>query len=119
MARGVQDNKIPDRVTLRKDNIRNNPWRPGTEVHGKAVNIIDKPPGIGLVDGDLCLAHVRDLFEPGRVVEVTMGEDNGLNLLLVRGNRHRHDARVHEDVSHYIGVRPRIAAVQPLDLHAQ
>jgi hypothetical protein len=119
VARGVEHDKIPDHVTFGKQDIRHDHRRAGTEVHGKAANIVGKAPGIGFVDGYLCFAHVRDLPEPGYMIKVAVGQDDRPDLFLIRGNRHGHDPCVHENIPDNIGVRPWIAAVQPLDLHAQ
>jgi len=115
----MDDDKIPDCVSFFQHQVRHDPGRTGAKVHREVLHFVKQAPGIVLVDGNFGLAHVRDLFDAGGMVEMAVGEDDGLDPLLVRGYCHRQDARVHEDISHDIGVCPDISGCHPLDLHAQ
>ena len=88
-------------------------------MHGEVLCFVKQTPSIIFVYGNFGLAHVRDLFYPGRVVEMTMGEDDGLDPLLVRCYCHGHDPGIHEDISYDKGISPHISIRYPLDLHAQ
>jgi len=119
MARRVYDHEIPDHIALGKGDVGNDPRGTGAKMHREAVDVIDKPPGFGLMDGDLRLTHVRDLIYPCDVVKMAMSKDDRIYLLFVGCYCHRHDPRIHEDISHNVGVCPWVPAIQPLDLHAQ
>ena len=84
VPRSVEDDKITDGVTLFEHNIRQYSRRAGTKMHGEVLCFVKQAPCIVLVNSNLGLAHVRDLFYTGRVVEVAVGEDNGIDPLLVR-----------------------------------
>lgn len=119
VARCVENDKIADRVSLFEHQIRQYPGRAGAKIHRQALRIIHQSTGIVPVDRYFCFAHVRDLFYPGRVIEVAVSEDDDIDPLLVRCYRHGHDPGINEDISHDIGVCPDITIRYPLDMHAQ
>ena len=88
-------------------------------MHGEVLCFVKQTASIIFVYGNLGLAHVRDLFYPGRVVEMAVGENNGLDPLLVRCYCHGHNPGIHEDISYDKGISPHISIRYPLDLHAQ
>jgi hypothetical protein len=53
------------------------------------------------------------------MVEVAVGEDNRIDLIFVRLDRHRENTGVHEDRAENIRVRERPLSGNPPDLHAQ
>lgn len=88
-------------------------------MHREVLYFVKQTPGIILVYGNFGLAHVRDLFYPGRVVEVAMGKDDGLDPLLVRCYCHGQNPGIYQDISYNVGVCPHISVRYPIDLHAQ
>ena len=119
VTRRMDDDKVTDGVTLFERYVRQYAGRTGAKVHREALRIVQQSPDIVLVDRNFGFAHVRDLFYPGSVVEMAMGENNGLDPLLVRCYCHGQDPGIHEDISHDKGISPPVSIRYPLDLHAQ
>ena len=119
MARGMDYLEATDGVAVFKDNIRSHTGRAGAKMHRKTACIIYKPCGIFPVDCHFCLAHMGDLFYMSRMVEVAMGQNNCVDIILERMNGHRKKAGIHKDRAKNVRVRERPLFGDPPDLHAQ
>eukprot|EP00825_Cyclidium_porcatum_P014622 TRINITY_DN1790_c0_g1_i1.p4 TRINITY_DN1790_c0_g1~~TRINITY_DN1790_c0_g1_i1.p4 ORF type:complete len:369 (+),score=11.61 TRINITY_DN1790_c0_g1_i1:79-1185(+) len=119
MARRMDNNEVADGVAFLELDVGKDTRRSGAKVHGEAFHILEKPESIFHVDGDLCLAHVRDLLHPGDMVVMAMREDNGVDLLLVGLNCHGCDPGIHQHIPEDIRIGIDRFPANPPDLHAQ
>ena len=98
MARRMEDAEASNSVTVIKLDIRHDTWRAGAKMHREAPCVIDEPRGILPVDRNLHFAHMGNLLYMGDMVEVAVGQDNGVDLVPERLDGHRENAGIHKDL---------------------
>ena len=88
-------------------------------MHGKTLEVINQSPGIVFMNGDFCLAHMGNFFYVGSMIKVAVSQDNGVDLVFIGLDSHRHNTRINENRTENIGICIACLFGNPPDTHTQ